>query len=60
MLAGWAYRYHNYPTLGSRPFYYYARYYHAHYYYARYYHAYYYYALRHTLDWLPEVVAAPP
>ena len=25
---------HNYPTLGSRPFYYYARYYHAHYYYA--------------------------
>ena len=55
VLAGWACHCHNYPTLGFRPFYYYARYYHA-----CYYHAHYYYVLRHTLDWLLGVVAAPP
>ena len=60
LLASWVSRCRNYPTQGRSPHYYYHDYYYAGYYHADYYHADYYYALRHTLDWLPEVAAAPP
>ena len=50
LLASGVFRCRNYPTQGLCPYYYTADYYYAHYYYIH----------RHTLDWLPEVVAAPP